>query len=279
MGRSMGTWTLGLLLITVTSWATSARGVEPGQDAESPQEQILKKNGLKAMGPTYVLEAEAEVKAKASQAKRLAKQWNYARIQQQATLSPKDYQAMIQGMTAQIAQFRNQLNMVNQQINRFPRYRGRIANSYAQADYQELVVTRTQLNATINMQNQQLAQFKSHPPDPKAKQKIDDEVQSKYDDYVQAVHDLNQLVTTTKEKYAALSKNSEVSKALAGLDPAIKPRPQLSPSHEFHETAKLAARLDKETSQVSAEPKTKAAARSRRGAKAAHTPGRDDSPN
>ncbi len=103
MGRTMGKWSSGLILAAAACWALPARASEPRQDAESPQEQILKSHGLKAMGPTYVLESEADVKAKASQAKLLAKQWNRARLQQQATLSPKDYQAMIQGMTAQMA--------------------------------------------------------------------------------------------------------------------------------------------------------------------------------
>ncbi len=169
--------------------------------------------------------------------------------------------------------------MVNQQINRVPRYRGRIANNYAQADYQELMITRNQLNATINQGNQQLAQYKSHPPDPKAKQKIDDEVQSKHEDYVQAVHDLNQLVTSTKEKYAELAKNPEIAKALVDLDPSIKPRPQLGPSHEFHENAKLAVRLEKEVSRTPAESKVKATSRSKRSAKLTQPASTEDSPN
>lgn len=274
----MGKWTTGPLIVAATIWATDIRAAEPQQAAESPQEQILKKNGLRALGPIYVLEAEADVKAKVSQVKLLAKQWSHARLQQQSILSPKDHQAMIQGLTAQINQLRAELNTVNQQINRFPRFRGRIQNSYAQGEYQDLVASRNQLNFTLNQQTSQLGQLKSHPPDPKAKQKIDDEVQGKHDEYVQAVHDLSQLVTTTKEKYAALAKNDEVTKALAGLDPAIKPRPQLGPSHEFHETVKLAERLEKESVQSRAEPKAKAATRTRRGARSSRTGGTDDSP-
>ena len=81
---------------------------------------------------------------------------------------------------------------------------------------------------------------------------------------MQAVHDLTQLVTTTKEKYAALAKNDEVTKALAGLDPAIKPRPQLGPSHGFHENVKLAERFEKDAAQSPAEPKAKAITKSKR---------------
>ncbi len=207
------------------------------------------------------------MKQKVSAVKLLSKQLNRARLQQQSTLSPKDYQAMIQELTAQLTQLRAELSTVNQQINRFPRFRGRMANSYAQSEYQDLVASRNQLNVTLNQQTSQLSQLRSHPPDPKAKQKIDDEVQAKHEEYVQAVHDLSQLVSTTRDRYAALAKNDEVAKALAGLDPAIKPRPQLGPSHEFHETIKLAERFEKDAARSPAEPRAKAAtARSKRGA-------------
>ena len=45
MGRAMGKWTTGLLIVAATSWATAIRAAEPRQAAESPQEEILKKNG------------------------------------------------------------------------------------------------------------------------------------------------------------------------------------------------------------------------------------------
>ncbi len=279
----MATWTTGLLIVAATCWTTAIPAAEPPQAEEppqaaespqaavSPQEEILKKNGLKALGPIYVLETESDVKKKVGEVKLLAKQWNHARLQQQSTLSPKEHQAMIQGLTAQITQLRAQLNTMNQQINRFPRFRGRMANSYAQGDYQNLIASRNQLSFTLNQQSLQLSQLKSHPPDPKAKQKIDDEVQAKHDEYVQAVHDLSQLVTTTKDKYAALAKNDEVTKALAGLDPAIKPRPQLGPSHAFHENVKFAERVEKEAAQSPADPKTKAALKSKHGANSSRT--------
>ena len=267
----MGKWTTGLLIIAATSWATGIGAAEPPQATESPQEEVLKKNGLKALGPIYVLEAESDVKMKVSEVKLLSKQWNHARLQQQSVVSAKDHQAMIQGLTGQVNQLRTEINGVTQQINRLPRYRGRLANNYAQEEYAELVAYRNQLNFTLTQQNALLGQVRSQPPDPKLKQKIDDEVQAKHDEYVQAVHDLTQLVTTTKEKYAALAKNDEVTKALAGLDPAIKPRPQLGPSHGFHENVKLAERFEKDAAQSPAEPKAKAITKSKRGANSLRT--------
>ncbi len=58
MGRGMGTWTTALLIIAATSWTGAVRAAEPRQAAESPQEEILRKNGLKAMGPIYVLDTD-----------------------------------------------------------------------------------------------------------------------------------------------------------------------------------------------------------------------------
>ena len=271
MGRAMGKWTTGLLIVAATSWATDIRAAEPPQAVESPQEEVLKKNGLKTLGPIYVLEAESDVKKKVSEVKLLSKQWNHARLQQQSILSTKDHQAMIQGLTGQVNQLRAEINGVNQQINRLPRYRGRLANNYAQQEYAELVAYRNQLNFTLTQQNALLGQVRSQPPDPKLKQKIDDEVQARHDEYVQAVHDLTQLVTTTKEKYAALAKNDKVTKALAGLDPATKPRPQLGPSHGFHENVKLAERFEKDAAQSPAESKAKAITKSKRGANSLRT--------
>jgi len=271
MGRAMGKWTTALLIVAATSWATGIRAAEPPQAAESPQEEVLKKNGLKALGPIYVLEAESDVKKKVSEVKLLSKQWNHARLQQQSILSAKDHQAMIQGLTGQVNQLRAEINVVTQQMNRLPRYRGRLANNYAQEEYAELVAYRNQLNFTLTQQITLLGQVRSQPSDPKSKQKIDDEVQARHDEYLQAVHDLTQLVTTTKEKYAALAKNDEVTKALAGLDPAIKPRPQLGPSHGFHENVKLAERFEKDAAQSPAEPKARAIAKSKRGANSLRT--------
>jgi hypothetical protein len=279
MERATGQWTIGLLIVGATFWATGLRASGPLQATESPQEETLKRHGLKLMGPIYVVETEADVKQKVSEVKLLSKQWNQARLQQQSVLSPKDQQAMIQGLTNQLNQLRAEINGVNQQINRLPRYRGRLANNYAQEAYAELNATRNQLNFTLNQQNALLGQVKSHPPDPKLKQIIDSEAQAKHDEYAQAVHDLSQLVATTKEKYAALAKNNDVMKALAGLDTAIKPRPQLGPSHEFHETVKLAERYEKDITQSLAEPKGRAASKTKRAAKPSRIGGTEESPN
>jgi hypothetical protein len=274
----MGNRASGLHVI-IWFGATVVCAAEPPGGADIERVEILKNHGLKALGPIYVVDTEADAKKKASEIKLLSKQWKQAKAQQESVPSPEQYKAMIQGLNSQISQLRAQLNTVNNEINRLPRFRGRFSTSYSQEAYAELLATRNQLNMTMSQQNALLGQLRGHPPDPKVRQKLDGDAQARHDEYLQAVHDLSQLVVATKDKYAALAKNDEVTKALAGLDPAIKPRPQLGPSHEFHELAKLADRLEKETAEFPAEPKSKATAKTKRGSKATKFGAPEDSIN
>lgn len=100
------------------------------------------------------------------------------------------------------------------------------------------------------------------------KQKIDADAQARSDEYYQAVHDLAQLVSTIKEKYAKLAKDDDVKKALGALSLKIRPQPKLGPSHEFHETVKVVEKLEKDSAepQPSFEPASKTARKSRRAA-------------
>jgi hypothetical protein len=271
MGLAMGKWAAALLIFVATSWTAGLRA------ADSPEE-VLKKNGLKPTGPLYVLETESDVKKKLGEVRLLSKQWNFARLQQVSIGTAKDHQALIQGLTGQVNQIKSEITAVNQQMSHLPRFRGRLANNYVQQDYAELASYRNELNLTLNQQNAQLAQVKSRPPDPKLKQKIDADVQSRHEEYLQAVRDLTQLVSSTKDKYAALARSAEVTKALADLDPTIKPRPKLGPSHEFHETLKLVERLGKDPTHPASEPKAKATSRPRRGAKSSRTGVTEDLP-
>lgn len=91
----MGKWAAALLIFVATSGTAGVRA------ADSPEE-VLKKNGLKPMGPLYVLEAESDVKKKLSEVRLLSKQWNFARIQQESIGSATDHQALIQGLTGQV---------------------------------------------------------------------------------------------------------------------------------------------------------------------------------
>ena len=77
---------------------------------EGPSDAELAKHGLKRAGTVLALEAESEVHAKAEEVRHLSRQLSYAQAQQRSTLSEKEYQDTIKGLTAQINQFKNQSN-------------------------------------------------------------------------------------------------------------------------------------------------------------------------
>ena len=262
MSGTRNRWLTGLFLGAITLCSTAARAV-----GDAP-ELVLKRNGLEPVGPLFVLEGEREVKKKLTEVRQLSRQMNYARLQQTALGTPQEHQALIQQLNNQVAQIRAEINAVNRQMGRLPRIRGRMANNYVQAEQAELTAYRNQLNFELGQQNNMLGQVKSHPPDPKLKQKLDADAQAKTDEFHQAVQDLVQLVDTTREKYAKLAKDDEVKKALAAMELKVRPSPKLGPSHEFHETIKVVERLEKESGarQPSLDPAPKSSRKSRRAA-------------
>ncbi len=205
----MGRRLTGLVFMAATSWVVGLHAGDPQEAArpsgaaatESPEEEILHRNGLRPMGPTYVLESELDVKKKVGEVKLLSRQWNVALLKQRSFGSPQDHQAMIQGMTAQVAQLRAEINAVSQQMRATPRFRGRMGGYYNQQQNAQLQMYRNQLNFNLNQQNAVLNQAKRQPFDAKTKQKIDEEVQTRQEEFVQGAHDLSQLVSSTKEKY------------------------------------------------------------------------------
>ena len=241
MSRVRRIWLGRLCLIAAVSWSGGIRATA----GDSP-EDVLKSNGLKQSGPLFVLETEAEAKKKLSEVNQIARQLKNAKALQASYGTAQDHQAMIRNLTAQINQIRAESNAVGQQMNRLPRYGGRYSNNYVQGQRAEMQVYRNQLNAEINQQNALLRQVKSHPFDPKMKDKLDAEVKSRQDEYQHAVTDLVQLVKTTREKYSELAKDAGVKKALEALELRIRPSPKLGPSREFHDLIKTVGKLEKE---------------------------------
>jgi hypothetical protein len=240
MGRVRHARVEWFCFVAAISWFAGVRAV-----ADSP-EAVLKSSGLKPSGPLYILETEAEAKMKLSDIKQIARQLKSAKAQQEAYGTAQDHQALIRNLTAQLNEIRAESNAVGQRMNQVPRYRGRYSNYFVQEQRAEMMAYRNQLNAEVNQQNALLNQVKSHPFDPKLKDKLDSEVKSRQDDYQQAVSDLSQLVKSTQEKYGALAKDPGVKKALESLELKIRPSPKLGPSHEFHELVKTVEKLQKE---------------------------------
>ena len=162
----------------------------PARAADEPQNETLAKNKLKALGSLEVLEDEGEFKTKLTEAQRLLTQLKHSMLQQQGTMSPQQYQKALQGMRDEVNQMRSQINQANQQMNSLPRFRGRLASSYAQEAYNELTAYRNTLQMQVNQESAWLNQLQSQKADPKAKEKIDAEVNDRRDSYHQALQDL-----------------------------------------------------------------------------------------
>jgi hypothetical protein len=214
--------------------------------ADSPVVETMKSHGLKQAGDLYVVVTESDVKTKVQEVRRISKQLSYALMQQKGTLSANEYQQTIKGMGDQLNQYRTEINAVNQQMNALPRYRNRLANNYAVEQYQELQLYRNQLQAEANQGTQFLNQLRSRPYDPTTKGKVDAEVQSQRESYHQALLDLRQLIDSANKKYAEVSKNEDVQKALEKLGAGAKTKPRLGPSREFTADVKVLEKLEKE---------------------------------
>ena len=77
--------------------------------ADSPGE-ILTKNGLKQVGPLYVLDAEVEAKKKLGEVRRLSRPLKSAKLQQELHGTAQDHQALIQNLNTQIGQIKVEIN-------------------------------------------------------------------------------------------------------------------------------------------------------------------------
>ncbi len=258
MRRPRGDW-MGSLLVIMTFLGPATGGA-----ADSPAERVLARQGLKRVGSVYVLGEESQVQKKLEEVRQLSKQWNAARVQQAAVGTTQDHQALIQDLSGQIGQIRAEIAAVNQQMGRIPRFRGRWSSTYGQEQYAELTAYRNQLNQAVNQQNSFLSQVKSHPPDPKLQQKLAADVEARHDRYVQEARDLFKLVQTTKEKYATLSHDAEIKKALESIEPGARAKPKLGPSHEFLAIGKLLDKLEKEIGDPPADLNLKPPRRPRR---------------
>ena len=196
MAKSCFGWATAILTVAFVCLARP-----PVHAADGPGNEVLKKHGLKIAGSLAVVDEEAEIKSKLTEARRLSKQLSYSLMQQQATLSPKEQQQNIKNVSDQINQLRSEMNAANQQMNSIPRYRGRFMSNDASELYAQLASYRTQLQMEINQDSLFLNQLKSQPADPKAKEKIDSEVRDRRDAYHQALLDLRKLVDSAHEKY------------------------------------------------------------------------------
>jgi hypothetical protein len=226
----------------------------PARAADGQENELLKKHKLKSLGSLEVLEDEADFKTKLTEARRLLRQLSYSLLQQKGTMSPEQYQKNLQAMRDELKQMQSQIGMANQQMAQLPRFRGRLSSSYAQEQYNELMLYRNQLQMQASQESAWLNQLQSQKADPKAKEKIDAEVHDRRDAYHQALQDLRTLADSMTQKYDELAKDSEVKEAIHALGKGKREKPKLGPSHDFLNNVKLLEKLEKAESASSADP-------------------------
>ena len=213
--------------------------------ADGTENPVLKKHGLKIVGTLAVVDEEAAIKSKLTEVRAISKQLSYSLMQQKVTLSPGDMQQTVKDLTNQISQLRSEINAANQQMNAFPKFRGRFMSNDDSSLYSQLSYYRNQLQMEINQDSLFLNQLKSQPPDPKAKEKVDTEVRDRRDAYHEAILELRKLVDSAIAKYDELAKNDEVKKALDLLGKGQREKPKLGPSHDFLANVKMVEKLEK----------------------------------
>jgi hypothetical protein len=236
--------------------------------ADGTENPVLKKHGLKIVGTLAVVDEEAEIKSKLTEARRISKQLSYSLMQQKVTLSPGDLQKTAKNLTDQINQLRSEMNMTNQQMNAVPKFRNRFVSNDASTLYQQLSYYRSQLQMEINQDSLFLNQLKSQPADPKAKEKIDSDVRDRRDAYHEAILELRKLVDSATAKYDELATNVEVKKALDAIGKGQREKPKLGPSHDFQTNVKTVEKLEQaESSGDKEDTQAKPARRGRRSTK------------
>jgi uncharacterized coiled-coil DUF342 family protein len=247
-----------------------------GRAGEGPSDAALAKHGLKRAGVVLVLEAESEVHAKAEEVRQLSRQRSSAVAQQRSTLSEKEYQDTIKGLTAEINQLNAQSNAAQQTMNQIPKRRGYPVNNMLAEQYQELSYYRTQLQMEVRQRQALVNQLKSKPFDPKARVKADDEVRNRTEALHQGALDLRKLVDEAHEKYAAVEKDPQVKKWLNTPEGTAGVKPKLGPSRAFVQDEKMLERVEKAADEPAtpapkATPKSRSRTKTKRTAKSADT--------
>jgi hypothetical protein len=259
----------GRIAVWTGALALLAAGAARAQD-KAPQ-NVLKNQGLREAGPLYVLELETDLPKKLNDARRLAGQVRLARMQLTGTASAKDREEAVRNLTDQVQGYRMQLGAINQQINaanqqinaanqqmnsvqlggRFGtgynyNYNRGVFSGVSSDEYQEALAYRNQLQMELGQATTLLNQLRTQEFDPEARKKADAELKRHRAVFHQALLDLRKQVDSIKEKYAEVTKNAEVQKALATLARRAPTKPKLGPSPQFLANVKALERLEKE---------------------------------
>jgi len=243
MSRYRVAWAPSLLALMLLAGFES--GLSAGEPSSDP---ALVKLGLRQAGPLVVLEAESDVHSKITEARQLFRDWSNAVMQQRSTVSEKEYQSTIKGLTNETNALKNELNTTSRMLNQIPMNRGRFATNIGAQQAYDLRTYQQQLSWEIAQRNEFLGQLKSEPFDPKAKLRLEKEVLEKNQTLHQTVLDLRKLVDETDEKYKGLAKNDDVKKLLIGIERKTGTKVKLGQSRQYHLDLKYLEKLEQEVS-------------------------------
>lgn len=230
MNVSRRRWVAGLRTAAVAAAFAGAAMAA----ADSPEE-VLKARGLKRVGTTYVLAAEADVQKKVGTLKTLSNQLvQAARQQAGAEQQAAGEKGMMRELLAQRVGLGQQLAAFEQEIRNIGGAPPQMA-----ARRNEMVLAYNNLGDQIRMLQE------GHAADPKQQDRLLAEVSRRREAYIQAVLDLRQLVDTVTRSYTDLANDAAVKQAVETLSRSAKSAPRLGPSAPFAANVKLLERIER----------------------------------
>ncbi len=205
--------------------------------------EVLKGQGLKRSGSTWILPGEAAILRHVREARALSTQLRAAQEQQQALeMGDQNPQTLINAYRQQIDWLDQRIAVYDQEIEKL----GPPAGNQAAAVYYNILVTernalvreQRRLGDLINNLATQRGQFQE------VKRQFNAEVARLRESYIQAVNDLKKSVDEITARYAELAGKAEVSRALKDLSAPPKIPQKLGPSKELAAAIKWLSRLE-----------------------------------
>ncbi len=194
--------------------------------ADQTPEEILKSRGLTKSGTIYVLDTEADFFEKFAKVQPL-----YLQLREvyNKLFAIAQYQYDYDMLDNRYNFVTEQLRNVQAEQDAFPP----TSNNLLKQQWQDLLELEKQLRFERNELNRELnLRYKNLVPDWQ-KEKLTDEFQKRREEFLKEAQEPRALAEKIKGKYAELSKDDAVKKALDALKLSKKARLILSPTAEF----------------------------------------------
>ncbi len=197
-------------------------GLPTARSDDARPEDVLKARGLKRIGQSYVLAAEAELQKRLYAARVAGQGLSYALRQKGA------FEQGVQEQKAMIQELTQRWTFLNEQLQ------------------QNLtVIEHNQLAAESNAIGGRLNLLRAQEADSSVKEEIDKELPQRRAAFIQSVLDLRERADSAIREYEMLSKDDSIKNALSALNAKSKTPFKLGPSREFQEKIKQIEKLEK----------------------------------